>query len=162
MKNLNLIRKMAWTFHQKTNENYDDLFQEAALAYCEALENFNPENGAKLTTFAWWCMKNHLINWCKKQTKFYKHNQLEEEFPSCIHPTEEMAESFAEKIQDWPEDAQQTIDMVLNSYTQFFGETPDLKRRSETPLERVKSALLRKGWSHKRVRITINQIKSRL
>jgi len=36
MKNLNLIRKVAWAFAKKTEMEYDELFSEAALAYSEA------------------------------------------------------------------------------------------------------------------------------
>ena len=43
MEHINLIRKIAWSFSTSTGLEFEDLFQEAALAYCEALKTFKQE-----------------------------------------------------------------------------------------------------------------------
>jgi len=72
MENINLIRKIAWSFHLTTGLEWEDLFQEASLAYCEALDKYNPERG-KLTTFMWYSISTHLKNYVKKNRKHSEH-----------------------------------------------------------------------------------------
>ena len=45
MENLNFLRKIAWSFHRSTNQEWDDLFQDIALIYLEALKDYDPEKG---------------------------------------------------------------------------------------------------------------------
>jgi len=66
MKDLNLIRKVAWSFAKSTGQEFDELFSEATLSYMEALQSYNPEK-AKLSTWAVKIMTNHLITFCAKQ-----------------------------------------------------------------------------------------------
>lgn len=68
MENLNLIRKIAWSFHHVSGIDWDDLFGEAALAYFEAIESFDPDKG-KESTYIWYCIRNHLVNFCKKEAR---------------------------------------------------------------------------------------------
>ena len=43
----NLIRKISWSFHYTTGVDYDELYAEASLAYCEAMNDWSPERGTK-------------------------------------------------------------------------------------------------------------------
>jgi hypothetical protein len=66
---LNLIRKIAWSFYNSTGIEWQELFSEASLAYCEALQSYNPERG-KITTHLWNCMKSQLLNFIKQENKY--------------------------------------------------------------------------------------------
>jgi RNA polymerase sigma factor (sigma-70 family) len=69
MENINLIRKIARSFSLSTGLEFDDLFQEAALAYCEALSKFDPEKG-KISTHIWLRISTHLKDYLKEQEEF--------------------------------------------------------------------------------------------
>ena len=69
MKDINLIRKIAWSFHKSTGLDWDDLFQEAALAYLEALQSYDKRKG-KLSTHAWHCIVSRLKNYWKKEREW--------------------------------------------------------------------------------------------
>ena len=69
MENINLIRKIAWSFHEKTGLDWDDLFQEAAIGYIEAIKTHDPKRG-KITTHAWYCISNRLKNYLILEKKY--------------------------------------------------------------------------------------------
>ena len=45
----------------------DDLHQEASIAFLDAIDTYNSEVGFAFTTYAGNCIKNHIINYLKKQ-----------------------------------------------------------------------------------------------
>ncbi len=45
----------------------DDLHQEASIAFLDAIDTYNSEAGFAFTTYAGNCIKNHIINYLKKQ-----------------------------------------------------------------------------------------------
>lgn len=68
MENLNLIRKIAMSFSLTTGIDFDDLCQEASLAYLEAIKTYNPNKG-KISTYVWHCIHNRLKNYLKQEEK---------------------------------------------------------------------------------------------
>ncbi len=66
MENINLIRKIAWSFHKTTGLDWDDLFQEASLAYCQAMKTYDPRRGA-ISTYMWWTITSHLKNYLRQE-----------------------------------------------------------------------------------------------
>jgi len=66
MENINLIRKLAWSFHHSTGLDWDDLFQEAALAYLEGMNTYDPDKGA-LSTHMWHVITSRLKNYVKQE-----------------------------------------------------------------------------------------------
>jgi hypothetical protein len=67
---LNLIRKIAWSFHNSTRIDWQELFSEAALAYCEALEYY-PREKKKTASVLWSFMKSRLIEYITKEREYY-------------------------------------------------------------------------------------------
>lgn len=69
MDNINLIWEIAWSFCKTTQYKIDweELFAEACLAYLEALHVYKPEKNCKETSFAYHCMRNRLIDFCKAE-----------------------------------------------------------------------------------------------
>ena len=75
MENINLIRKIAWTFTRNTGMDYDDLFSEASLAYYEGLRQFDKNKGnAKLTTYLTKVIRNRMIDYCNHELLLKKKN----------------------------------------------------------------------------------------
>jgi len=70
---LNLLRHLAWSFHRTTGIEYDELFSQATLTYCELIsgnlcgaEEHDPTI-SKHTTYVYHIIRNHLIWWCDYQ-----------------------------------------------------------------------------------------------
>ena len=81
MKDINLIRKIAWSFHQTTGIDYQELFSEASHSYSEVLKDqLKPglDNDTKFSYWAWVRMENDLINFIRRE-KYHKRLPLETE-----------------------------------------------------------------------------------
>ena len=147
MENINLIRKIAWSVHNSTGEEWDDLFQEAALAYCEALKTYDPKKG-KITTYMWHCISSHLKNYLKLQNKQTGHIYSEEEI--AVHPSVSTILNF----ETLSRDAQQVAEMVLNDPGRFLSETPKGAR------EKIAKTIFKENhWSWNKVRVAIQDLR---
>ncbi len=65
-RHLPLARAVARDY-SNTPGDHDDLFQEAATALVEAASRFDPDRGAKFTTFAYRCMMGRVLDWLRKR-----------------------------------------------------------------------------------------------
>ena len=141
MENINLLRKIVWSFHKSTGVDWDDLFQEAAYAYFTSIEKYDPKKG-KLSTHVWHCVSNHLKNYLReefKQTGFIDyHEALEDILPnlSTNHPT------FFDSLTD---DAKYMANIVLSSQKKFVVLSTE---QAKTRLIRI---MLKNGWNGKRI-----------
>jgi DNA-directed RNA polymerase specialized sigma24 family protein len=70
MENIKLLKKLAWDWHKRTGLDVDDLFQEAALAWCEAQRGYNSDRG-KPTTYLWHVVDSRLKNYIKQERQYY-------------------------------------------------------------------------------------------
>lgn len=68
MKDIGLLRELAWSFHKSTGLDWDDLFQEAALAYLEAYKGYDKSKG-KVTTYMWHVITSRLIDYVRREKK---------------------------------------------------------------------------------------------
>lgn len=169
LENINLIRKVAFNFTSKTNIEFADLFQEAALAYYESVKKFNPEKGVKFTTFAYQNMHNHLINICKgyqpmpnKKRRGYGTNSNHEIIyldDILYTPIFENDEPIEEKIENWPEKLKELVNMILENPEKYLGETPNFKRKGGTKT-RIRQELQRKGWYHREINNAFKELKT--
>ena len=66
MEHSKLLRKIALSFALSTGLEFDDLYQEANLAYLEALRTHDATKG-KITTYLWHCVHNRLKNYIKQE-----------------------------------------------------------------------------------------------
>lgn len=111
--NINLIRKIAWSFYHTTGIDWDDLFQEAAIAYLEGLKTYDSDQGA-ISTYMWKTITSRLINYIKEEQRFSKGFQLIEEYPPIVHHDDNF-------LQGLTKDAEEIANIVLNS-SKRFGE----------------------------------------
>jgi len=118
MENINLIRQITWSFHRTTGLEWDDLFQEAALGYLEALKSYDPEKG-KLTTYAWYCITSRLKNYIKLELKYSDSIISIEE--AEIHKLPTLSHSLLDQIS---QEGQKIADVILSCPEEFDGETP--------------------------------------
>lgn len=118
MKDINLIRKVAWSFHYTTGMEFDDLFSEAALAYCKAEKEFNPNKGAEFITFAFISIRSSLIDYVDKNNRYKNHFiPMQEAFHYIrdkTYETESPLEMFSSK------EAQEIANLILESPQEFI------------------------------------------
>lgn len=146
--NIGLIRKIAWSFHHSTGEDWDDLFQEAALAYCEALKSYNPKKG-KITTHMWWSITSHLKNYLKYQEKQNGHILPVEDLITVDSPV-----NGSPLFESLSKEAVQIADMILAFPTVFDSMSSE---SVESSITRVLTK--RKGWSWQKVKSGIRDLK---
>src|SRR5690606_19382427 len=61
---LNIVRKVVWSYARSTGLDFDELCSEAYLAYLEAIPSYDPARGKK-STFIWNVVRNHINNLLK-------------------------------------------------------------------------------------------------
>jgi len=108
---LNLIRETAWSFHRTTGVNWDDLFGEACVAYCQAINAH--ENGTAKSTLIFSCIRNRLANFCRSELRnkyirdidWYESSEPEQDF-----------EFFETSIHDkLSKDSKSIVNMILKN-----------------------------------------------
>jgi len=154
MKDLNLIRKVAWSFAKSTGKEFDELFSEAALAYVEALQSYDPEK-AKLSTWAVKIMTNHLITFCAKEKTYIN-------FPGFFEdniPGQDDIEGrylFREWLQDLPQDLQLICKTIFKAPEEILEAYPKASRG------KLIKKLRRMEWSWPRIWNGIRNMKTSL
>lgn len=159
MENLNLLKKIAWSFHSSTGLDWNDLFQEAYLAYLYALTTYKPESGAHLSTFIWKHVSNQLTTYYNKEKRM-EGSQLE------INPsTDKTKKNFTAWVSDdpvFPEmfleslttDSQEIVEIIMTSMLKFVR----MDRRSAK--QRIINVLKNRGWSMTRIYYAFRNIRS--
>ena len=138
-----LIQKLANSFAMTTGLDREDLFQEAYLAYLEAMKTYDPTRGAP-TTHIWHCVSNHLRNYIKKQPQV---NTI----PLECYDQPVSSTPFWEKLS---KDAIKIADIVLDSPKTFLelGKT-------HSPAK-IKEILMNEGWNKKKIQRSLSELQS--
>ena len=126
MKDLNLIRKISWSFVKSTGEEFDELFSEAALGYMKAIRSYNSEK-AKLSTWAVKIMTNQLITFCAKEKTY---GDFLEFFENDI-PGQDNIEGkylFKEWIQNLSQDSQLICKTIFEAPDEILAESSKASR----------------------------------
>lgn len=160
MENYNLIRKIAWSFHQSTGLDWDDLVQEAYIAYIYAKEHYDPNKKISLATFVWIHMTNHLKTYYQKEKDFVrpldkayslekkKIAALESWVPS-YHPID--YDTFFDSFTD---DMLEITNVILYTSAKF------VKLDTNGACRRIRNIMLNRGWSEERITYNLDNIKA--
>ena len=147
MKDINLIRKVAWSFHKTTGLDWEDLFQEASLAYCKALKQYDPDRGVQLSTFMFWAIRSHLLNYIAKEKKHHNH----------IIPFEDLAEDYhtgTSLFEQISTEGQQLISVLFSSPVDF--EQP----MSTSFSMKIGKKMMGEGWERNKIWATLKELKN--
>jgi len=166
---LDWARKIAWSFHETTGIDFEDLFSEACIAYYQALERYDPKRG-KITTYLWYCINNKIINYLREEKKYHQYILLFNTI-QCFFEDDEMIDedqtlsileteiSKVEHIEGnkffetLSRDAQEIVRIIVQTPEQFLYLTP-----SETT-HKIADTLLSQGWRWKRIWTGIRDLK---
>lgn len=155
IENINLIRKIVWSFYHTTHIDWDELFSEACLAYFNALKTFDPQQG-KITTYVWHCISNHLKSYLQQERRY---RQLFEE-PLTITSTEENINPLEEFVAAPPNHFAESLSQDASTIVNLITERPhefDLKVPSEIR-KTIAITLTIEGWSKARIRNAFNDL----
>lgn len=134
----NLIRKISWSFHYTTGVDYNELYAEASLAYCEAMNDWSPERGTKFTTYAYTRMKYALSGYVRNIQSPLDTEMIPEK--GCQHL------SFWEIKETLSTSAQAIIDVIFadpHKYLEGIG-----KERRRHLREDVVGSGMMKDWQY--------------
>ena len=145
MENLKLIQKIAWMFYKTTHIEFDDLFQEAAIAYLTSQNKYNSTRG-KTTTFSWWCIKNHLVNYVKIQNA-YRYPRLFIEDLKFDKPVN--TSYFFENLS---KPAEQIAVLINENSKELLSCNPKKAKR------KINSILYQKGFSMRNIHIGMREL----
>jgi len=148
LKDLNLIRKIAWSFHQTTGVDYQELFSEAAVTYCNLLKEDYQIEKSKFSYWAWLRMEQSLINFIKKEKQYsYRKN---------IPDISWLPEPFSEFFEELPEECKELAQIVLDHSDEFFNIKPKFARGQ------IVEILRSEGWTWERIWDSIREMKNYL
>jgi len=136
-ENINLIRKIAWSFHHSTGLEWDDLFEEACVGFLISYDRYD-SNKSKLSTWTFHTVRNHLIDYCRKNSKKWSSLSLlpfEPEDPKHQEPCflEDLMNSLSG-------DAKEVVQTIMEAPSDFFTLPPKMARG------KIRDFLREKGW----------------
>ena len=147
MEHSKLLRKIALSFSLSTGLEFDDLYQEANLAYLEALRTHNTSKG-KITTHLWHCVHNRLKNYLKQER--------EQKTISIEDVTEQLSYSHTSFWEYLPKEAMEIVKVVLASPNEFDLPYWDQKQRvnlkfQKETIKKIRHILHQKGMDMKKI-----------
>jgi len=146
MENEKLLRKLARSFSTSTGVEFDDLFQEAYIAYHEALKTFDP-NKSKLSTYVWKCVSSHLKNYVKLEKPYLEMMPIET--PEVINKSDLSVSNFFDALSF---EAQQIAKIMFERSGFYIFAKP--KEREK----KITQTLIRRGWDEKKIRVGLYEL----
>ena len=145
MENTKLLKKLANTYSKTTGLEFDDLFQEAYVAYSEAMKTYDPEKGA-LSTHIWHQVSGHLKNYARAEMKFIDPVISIEDREVINTPVYHV--SFLECMSL---EAQQILSLMFKREKKF-----NLSDK-ETASKNIKRMMVRRGWGEKKINVCLKE-----
>jgi hypothetical protein len=146
-----LIYKAAWKRTKVTGQDFHDLVGEGNLAYCEALETWDPEKGA-FSTHLTWKLKERF----KRAISFNKYEELDT-FPEIIGPGDPFtACAFKRGLETLGSDAKEIINTIFTSSGELCDMTINSIRVTKKNIFRYYRT---KKWGRNKITHAMNEIK---
>ena len=157
---LNIVRKVVWSYTRSTGLDFDELCSEAYLAYLEAAPSYDPARGKK-STFIWNVVRNHINSLLKAKKEIpidkedidiliEERNELD---PEQVILAEE---SWRELFESLSPDAKM-ICLLMNNGEIYLNT--DKPREARGIIARELKA---RGWSENKIWATFREIKQTL
>jgi RNA polymerase sigma factor (sigma-70 family) len=146
MENEKLLRKLANSYSFTTGVEFDDLFQEACIAYLEAMKSFDP-NKSKLSTYVWKCVSSHLKNYVKLEKPYLEAVSIET--PEVMNKPGLSVTNFFDALSF---EAQQ-IAKIMFQRQGFYTFAKPVERE-----KKIRQTLIRRGWDEKKIRVGLHEL----
>jgi RNA polymerase sigma factor (sigma-70 family) len=149
-----MLHKLAWSFHNTTGVDVDELFSEANIAFLKAYRTWKPEKG-KLGLRVWVMTQNHLRSYLKKHgTKPLPVYEFVEEEMEDPQNEMESREGFSDILSRLSSEAQDLVQVILSSPEEFMRESARATRGSLTRFLRTE------GWPVERIARCFREVKA--
>jgi len=157
---LNIVRKVVWSYARSTGLDFDELCSEAYLAYLEAAPSYNPARGKK-STFIWNVVRNHINSLLKAKKEIPVDKEA---IDMLIEERDELdpeqvvlaEESWRELFESLSPDAKM-ICLLMNNGEVYVNT--DKPREARGIIARELKA---RGWSENKIWATFREIKQTL
>lgn len=151
---LNLLRKIAHSYTRTCpTMDFDDLFQEACLAFLKSYHKYDPSKGAP-TTFITMVVTSSLNNMVAKERKWAERNMLyDPEFFDVAQP--EYEQEWKEMLSELSPEAQYICWMVPRM-------EEELPKSAKKCRKIIANHLQRKRWNIKKIWKCTNEIQKML
>lgn len=154
---LNIVRKVVWSYTRSTGLDFDELCSEAYLAYLEAAPSYDPARGKK-STFIWNVVRNHINSLLKAKKEISIDKEAmetllegrEELDPERIIISEERWEELFNSLS--PE--AKMICLLMNNGEVYINTDKPRKARGIIARE-----LKARGWPENKIWATFREIK---
>lgn len=153
---LDLIRKLAWSFNQTTGIEFEELFQEGCYIWCtEKYRKRYDCRKAAFNSFMYIRIRNRFATMAKKEKNRITTSPIDDEIDTHdTRPNPEQSTDFRNIIENLTDDARFVIGLIFESPYEFF----NLTRPNKKMIER----LIEEGLTKGRARQAINEIKEML
>jgi DNA-directed RNA polymerase specialized sigma24 family protein len=149
---LDLIRSIAWSFHRTTGIEWDELFSEACLGYCEAERQYDAsKNKGKKSSYLYRCITTQLQWFLTKEQR----NRFFTLDAAWDPPTDQ--EHFFEVYECFSDDAKELIALIIDDPNKFLTGSPKTCRG-----EVAYYLVGEKNWTYTKVWKTFRSVKSTL
>lgn len=150
-QNLGVVYALAWSFHKTSRIDFNELFQEAALAYYEGKKAHKKDKGKEIT-FIYRVIANRLINFIHDEMRY--HLLFPDNSEMVDHPVE--YKLFFDFYNSLSPDSQQITRILLDNKEQILLHG-NWKARGI-----IRDKLKQQGDSEWKARKKIKQLKSDL
>ncbi len=140
LKNINLVRKVAWSFHNTTGIDFEELFDVALMNYVEYVQKTYDENKGKFSYWAYRNMEQTLINYCKGKQRQPKTQDINEN-----DAVFEFHEKFEDLLNEMPSDCKLISRLILLCPEDLANYPPKIARG------KVVKLLREEGWTWERI-----------
>ncbi len=157
---LNIVRKVVWSYVRSTGLDFEELCSEAYLAYLEAAPSYDPARGKK-STFIWNVVRNHINNLLKMKKEV---PMDKEAIDMLIEERDELdpeqvvlaEESWRELFESLSPDAKMICLLVNDSEVYLNTDKP---REARGIIARELKA---RGWRESKIWATFRELKQTL
>ena len=157
---LNIVRKVVWSYARSTGMDFDELCSEAYLAYLEAAPSYDPARGKK-STFIWNVVRNHINSLLKTKKEIPVDKEAmetllegrEELDPEQIIITQE---AWKELFESLAPEAKIIFLLINNGQTYINTDKP---REARGIIARELKA---RGWGESKIWATFRELKQTL
>jgi RNA polymerase sigma factor (sigma-70 family) len=157
IKDINLIRAMAHSFHRTTGVDLEELLSEATIAYLEALRKWNPQKGGSPSTLAVYYIRGRLSHFTRKDRRARR----------ALSPLEQLVEvqdeegksrpdimtEFKDRLARLSPDSREVCNMIFTAPHRYRHSAPRFSRGQ------LNRDLREAGWIWSRIWKTSQEIK---
>lgn len=157
-----IVYKTAWGFWRFYGGDIDDLIAQANLIFIDAFDSYNPEHGAKLSTWVassiWW----RLLDYMRKGNGNRPHTQIDKVSAETFPTTNENF-SVIELLDEMTQDAHIVLQLFFETPRDVVVDLLNTKERMDYVQRAMQNRLMNRlrqmNWSVRRIKEAFNIVK---